>query len=269
MTIFILVTVTLCLAVGVAVAAGVRLRPNPGHAMRVFSERYEGKLTQTKNPAQTTVSFELGGQAAMLRLKPPVGYANQQYTEFRTTWAEPRLRLQVQPRNTLRPDFFYDESPTIDSGDPDFDARYRFYAEQPELARRLVTAGVFSALDPLNDMTRPGAAYLEIHDGYLFVTLEKTFGDSAQLEEVVAYCREFLLPSSQVATDDATPRPHSATHAPAEPSMRNVCNACGDVVQADGLACADCGAIYHRDCWNPKVGCVLYACEGKEAALIE
>lgn len=262
MTIFLLVAVPLSLAIGLAIAAAVTFRSNPVQAMRTLAQLYDGKFTETKNPQQTAVSFDLHGQPAMLRIKPPVGYAGRHLTEFRTTWPEPRFRLQIQPRNTLRPDFFYDESPTIESGNDDFDARYRLYAAQPEVARNLIAAGVFSALDDLNQIAKPGAAYLEIHDGFLFITLEKTFGYASQLEMLVAYCCEIRVPQTAVAnaaSPPETPHPHSAA------TPRAICNACGDVVADDAVACSDCGAIYHRRCWDPKVGCVLYSCEGTKA----
>ncbi|EAQ78005.1 RING finger protein [Blastopirellula marina] len=264
MTIFLLITVTTFLAIGVLWAVGLRFRSDPIRAMRAIAQMYDGKFTQTKNPDQTAVSFDLHGQPAMLRIKPPVGYAGRYLTEFRTTWPEPRLRLQIQPRKTLRPDFFYDESPTIESGDADFDAKYRLYAEQPETARRLIAAGLFSALDELNQMTRPGAAYVEIHDGFLFVTLEKTFGYADQLEVLVAYCCEIRIPSTTITPNDEQLQ-SDATPASVPNTMRTICNACGDVVKEDGVACNDCGAIYHRRCWDPKVGCVLYSCEGTTA----
>ncbi|PQO47504.1 RING finger protein [Blastopirellula marina] len=267
MTIFLVITTLVFLALGLAVAAGYAFRPHPVQAMKALAQLYDGKFTQTKNPDQTAVSFDLHGQPAMLRIKPPVGYAGRPLTEFRTPWPEPQFRLQIQPRKTLRPDFFYDESPTIESGDDDFDAKYRLYAEHPELARNLIAAGVFSALDELNQIAKPGAAYLEIHDGFLFITLEKTFGYVSQLEMLVAYCCEIHVPNTAIpavaATDDS-----ADADKPRRASIelpRAICNACGDVVADDAVACSDCGAIYHRRCWDPKVGCVLYSCEGTKA----
>ncbi|MCC9605956.1 hypothetical protein LOC68_20310 [Blastopirellula sp. JC732] len=265
MTIFLLIVVTIVVAVGIALAAGRTLRPNQFQAMRAFAQLYDGKFTQTKTPIQTTVSFDLNGQPAMLRIKPPVGYDGRSLTEFRTTWPEARLRLQIHPRSKLRPDYFYDESPTIESGDAHFDEQYRLYAENSEAARKLIISGVFSALDDLNQMARPGAAYVEIHDGFLFVTLEKTFGYVSQLEQVVAYCSEIRVPSAR----EAAAEPASVANRtldPVSPITRSICNACGDVVKEDGVACDDCGAIYHRRCWDKKVGCVLYSCEGKTAS---
>ncbi|TWT39141.1 RING finger protein [Blastopirellula retiformator] len=270
MTTFLLILAIICVAFCVAWAAGARLRPDPLQAMRTLAQLYDGKFTQTKTPEQTAVSFDLHGQPAMLRIKPPVGYAGKFLTEFRTTWPEPRFRLQIHPRNKLRPDYFYDESPTIESGNPAFDERYRLYAEHSETARNLIAAGVFSALDDLNDMAVSGAAYVEIHDGFLFVTVEKTFGYAQQLEMLVAHCCEIRVPGTSISGTTPPPALDNGNNASqpiiADAVARSICNACGDVVKEDGVACDDCGAIYHRSCWNAKVGCVLYSCEGKTAS---
>ncbi|PHS09810.1 MAG: hypothetical protein COA78_11770 [Blastopirellula sp.] len=276
--------------------------PKSARALRAFSQEIEAEFVYSKNPKTAKVQFESDGQPVQIRLKPPVGFSGVEMTEYRTSWPNAQFRMQLHEQCIATPDLFYDESDPMVTGDPEFDELFRLYADDQKQANLFLDPTARRLIRNLLIEPERGSLFIEIHDGQFLILKQHVFKYEQLLHRFANDCQALREqgmavsknetsskeeaepaarvptppePVKQAASDAATSEvvkqaePDEKSEEPVKPIFKAppqgaICPACGEIVADPIVACQACNGQYHKNCWDKKKGCVIYACDGTE-----
>ncbi|MGY8767347.1 MAG: RING finger protein [Pirellulales bacterium] len=275
--------------------------PKSARALRVFSQEIEAEFIYSKNPKTAKVQFESDGEPVQIRLKPPVGFSGVEMTEYRTSWPN-QFRMQLHEQSLTTPDLFYDESDPMLTGDAEFDEIFRLYADDQKQAKLFLDPTSRRLIRNLLTEPERGSIFIEIHDGQFYILKQHVFKFEQSLHRFAKDCQALRVQGmaaskkqsfakkeagsvAEVPTPSQTAKETTATKTKPEmaveeqtteiteepvkpvfklPPQGSICPACGEIVADPIVACQVCSGQYHKNCWDKKKGCVIYACDGTD-----
>ncbi|CAN5664183.1 hypothetical protein BH23PLA1_BH23PLA1_18170 [soil metagenome] len=237
-------------------------------AYRLLAQRYRGRYESRGLVDPPTVSFSYNKSSVRVGLAPVVsGQPSSPRTRVvaRFTQGLP-LRFElipsarpapVQPPKGTRP---------VRLGDPGFDRTFVVRANDPEMARVLLSSeATRQALETLRRLAPPSGMLVSINPERLLVQVDRNLGLSTSALELAV--REALVLHDHLQASVMAGMAHGIDIVEAGASDEDagppICKVCGDAIETIHVVCSTCRTPHHRDCWTFVGGCSIYGCQGK------
>lgn len=237
-------------------AVGLSLWPSLGEdALKQVAKRFSGAYYRGSWFRPPRVSFRYGLASAILRLVKKQG---RTWAEISIYGTRPGMYLEIsatqqeqQPEGPKRLQAVY--SLSLDPIRP-----YTVYAEHDYEAQRFLTDPVVLQLKMLQRWGDAAALVVRVEPAEVIVRKHWLAGirNAEQLIEFTSMTMRLhdhiLLGKEQGIEFVASPQ---------TPLEHVKCAICGEAIGADYVACRQCNAPHHQECWKYNGACGMYACK--------
>jgi hypothetical protein len=239
-------------------------------AYRFLAAKYRGRYENRGLVDPPTVSFAHNGSNVRVGLAPVVaGQPNAPRT--RVVARFPRglpFRLELTPMGRPAPAQPPRGTRQVRTGHPEFDRGYVVQANDPEIARELLTPfNVRSAIESLRKMAPPTGMLISINPERMLVQVDRNLGQQPMLLDYAVrdalVVHDWLQHSVKARLADGIDVVSVGPAAP-EDAGPPVCEVCGDPITGAHVRCTTCKTPFHRDCWSFVGACSTFGCTSKQ-----
>ena len=263
-----LIALVLYAVVRLWAAAGSWLSGNRFRAYRMLASRYHGRYENRGLSEPPTVSFLYNGSNVRVGLAPQVpgqslGPRTRVVARFRQGLP---FRMELAPVARPTPPQPPRGTRQVRVGEPEFDYGFLVQANDPEMARSILTPTVRGAVAALQRLSPPSGMLVSINPERLLVQVDRNL---AQFADALSHAVTMALTIHDGIQTGVASRVTqgieivSSGAASADDSGPPVCKVCGETIAEPGVVCATCKTPHHRDCWEFVGSCSIYGCGGK------
>jgi hypothetical protein len=265
-----LTILALYLAIRLAATAGSWLSGSRYRAYRHLAAKYQGRYESRGLSDPPTVSFAHNGSNVRVGLAPqvvgqPANPRTRVVVRFRRGLP---FRLELAPIARPVPPQPPKGTRLVRVGDQEFDRGYVVQANDADMAREFLSAGVRWSIDNLHRLAPPSGMLISINPERLLVQVDRNLGLDAEALEFAV--REALVIHDGLQEGVAARMSQGVEIVAVGPSDEEdagppICKVCGEPITSPGVVCVSCRTPHHLDCWEFVGTCSIYGCNSKRS----
>ncbi len=251
---FIIIVLTIIIVSAMFLSSIVGGRTNWTVSFQMLAQRYGGWFSPAGVFRRPAATFNYKEMTCHVRCRGRG--ASGPETELRIQWPIKNMRIEVlrnygQPRIRA---FRLKEVASV--GDPAFEEQFGIYAQDPELARQLLSSGVRWQIQQLNNFRDQDSVYVGIHKGWLTIAKYSYIKKTQTLDDFVRFALDVFdqlmltLSKGIEFKDDGVLSAVEVVQ----------CPVCSNDVEGQMVICVRCKTPHCLDCWQYNGSCGMFAC---------
>ncbi len=238
-------------------AVGLSIWPSQGEeALKQVARRFSGSYFRGSWFRPARVSFRYGAAAGLLHVNHNSG---RTFLELSLHGTRPNMRVEVAPLNFPGGRLLEQDSRirAVYSLALDPAQTYNVYAESELTAQRFLLDAVVMQLRILQRFQ--DSAPLMVTIDLAEMTISKQWMNGLRQADPIV---EFINISLRLHDHLLLGKEKGIEFVPAQPGIEHSkCAICGEAIEEHYVACRQCSAPHHLECWKYNGACGMYACK--------